>query len=160
MGRSWSIYKDQEVKNFGSGFKGLNNSGDRPDGAIRYDFGDKKVSTYFATWTETGLGGMGWSLSIVDWVGDYKYSNSGELISLSHDRITSKTYTYYSPKKADREFAYSMVFEPEWNPSVNGGGHAHKKVTYYDSLYREDGDYQLTIDYWREEKPLVEIRDY
>ena len=88
VARYWSIYKHQEVKNLGDGFKGLSNSGNRTDGAIRYDFGDKKVSTYIAIWD-----GMGWNLMVTDWIGDYEYSNSGGLIGLSHDRIIAKSYT-------------------------------------------------------------------
>ena len=161
MGRSWFNFKDQEVQNFGSGFKGLNKPGNRGDLAMRYDFGDKKLNTYTAVWNHTGTGGEGgWDLSVIEWIGNYEYSKGGELISHSHERITTKTYSYFPSVGVDREYAYSMVFEPKWNPPVAlSGNHSEKNVTYYDSYYRTDGDHQPGIDEWRKQNPLVEIRD-
>lgn len=158
MTRSWMIYKDKEVKDFGSGFQGLESYG-LGDSSIRYDFGDKKVSVYLAVWSETGLGGRGWQLSQTDFTGNYQYSSNGELSSLSHDRITVKTYTYYKPSSADEEYGYSMVFEPGWSPPIGTWGNSHQHVTYYDSLYREDGQYQFDIDQWSKDNPSAEVRD-
>ena len=121
MGRSWSIYKDQEVLNSGSGFQGLNSVATSSDAASRYDLGDNKVSIYGAWWNETGPGGEGgWNLSVTEYIGNYEYSNQGELISHSHERLVQKTYSYFQSVSVHREFAYSMVFEPKWNPPVNG----------------------------------------
>ena len=128
---------------------------------MRYDLGDKKLNTYAAVWNHTGPGGEGgWNLTVIEWIGNYEYSEGGELISHSHERITTKTYSYFPSVGVDREYAYSMVFEPKWNPPVAlSGNHSEKNVTYYDSYYRTDGDHQPGIDEWRKQNPLVEIRD-
>ena len=59
MTRYLSGYKDQEVRNTGSGFSGFESVGSGSDSSIRYDFGDNIVSTYSAFWSETGQG-LGW----------------------------------------------------------------------------------------------------
>ena len=70
MTRYWSIYKDQKVQNWGSGFTGLNTAATNSDAATRYDFEDDKLSIYGAYWNKTGPSGEGgWNLSVTEYIG-------------------------------------------------------------------------------------------
>ena len=148
MGRYWSIYKHQEVNNFGDGFKGLSNSGNRPDGAIRFDLEDDKITGYKASWNETGAGGKGWNLSKMEWFGKFTYSANGQLTNLALDRITDKSYGYYKPTNSDMQQAYSMAYSPRFSYTPGSIDNVYKYASYIDAIYREDGNHEMDIEYW------------
>ena len=155
MGRYFSAYKHQEVKNYGDGFKGLSNSGNRPDGAIRWDLEDDKITGYKASWNETGAGGKGWNLSKIEWLGKFTYSANGQLTNLAVDRITTKHYGYYKPTNSDMQQAYSMAYSPRFSFALGSIDNVYKKteqtlsesallvscLTFYTTIYQSISKY-------------------
>ena len=157
MTRYFSKYRNQETRNTGSGFSGFESVGSPQDSSTRYEFSDNTITSYIAAWLPVGQG-FGWTLFVVDQVGDLDYSPDGELLGHSFNRITVKTYSYYKPNNVGKEFAYSMVFDPSYDPEVDGEN-SHAYASLYDAIYEEDGDYQRSIDGFLESNSSAVIGD-
>ena len=91
MPRSIAGFLDGQVKSYGAGFGGWSSSGVAGDYSIRYDLDNHYLKTSSLYWGPIGsLGVFGWNLIVTENLGNYTYSESGEVAAISIDRMTVK----------------------------------------------------------------------